>query len=37
VEKLTPMLTTFDQDVEIAVKPRSKHSDAGLITFIWAA
>jgi hypothetical protein len=29
-----PMLTTFAQDVEIAVKPRSRHDEAGRITFI---
>jgi len=37
VEKLMGMLTAFDQDVEITVKPRRKRSEAGRITFILAA
>jgi hypothetical protein len=32
VEKQMPMLTTFAQDVEIAVKARSKRSEAGRTT-----
>jgi hypothetical protein len=32
VENLMPMVTTFDQDVEITLKPRSKRSEAGRIT-----
>jgi hypothetical protein len=31
VEKPMPMLTTFDRDAEIAVKPHSKRSEAGRI------
>lgn len=34
VEKLMRMLTAFDQDVEITVKPHRKHGEAGRITFI---
>ncbi|MGY2811980.1 helix-turn-helix domain-containing protein [Bradyrhizobium sp. USDA 4506] len=34
VEKLLRMLTAFDQDVEIAVKPHRKRGEAGRITFI---
>ncbi|WP_347342412.1 helix-turn-helix domain-containing protein [Bradyrhizobium brasilense] len=34
VEKLLRMLTAFDQDVEIAVKPNRKRGEAGRITFI---
>ena len=33
VEKLMPMLTTFDRDVEITVKPQSKRGEAGRIIF----
>jgi predicted XRE-type DNA-binding protein len=34
VEKLIRMLTAFDQDVEITVKPHRKRGEAGRITFI---
>jgi predicted XRE-type DNA-binding protein len=34
VEKLMRMLTAFDQDVEITVKPHRKRGEAGRITFI---
>lgn len=37
VEKLMPMLTAFDQEVEITVKPHRKRGEAGRITFIPAA
>jgi predicted XRE-type DNA-binding protein len=37
VEKLMRMLTAFDQDVEITLKPRRKRGEAGRITFIRAA
>jgi predicted XRE-type DNA-binding protein len=37
VEKLLRMLTAFDQDVEITVKPHRKRGEAGRITFIPAA
>jgi predicted XRE-type DNA-binding protein len=37
VEKLMRMLTTFEQDVEITVKPHRKRGEAGRITFIPAA
>jgi predicted XRE-type DNA-binding protein len=37
VEKLTRMLTAFDQDVEITVKPHRKRGETGRITFIPAA
>jgi predicted XRE-type DNA-binding protein len=37
VEKLMRMLTAFDQDVEITVKPNRKRGEAGRITFIPAA
>jgi predicted XRE-type DNA-binding protein len=37
VEKLMRMLTAFDQDVEITVKPRRRRGEAGRITFIPAA
>jgi len=37
VEKLMRMLTAFDQDVEITLKPHRKRSGAGRITFISAA
>jgi predicted XRE-type DNA-binding protein len=37
VEKLLRMLTAFDQDVEITVKPHRKRGAAGRITFIPAA
>jgi hypothetical protein len=36
-EKLMRMLTAFDQDVEITVKPHRKRGKAGRITFIAAA
>jgi predicted XRE-type DNA-binding protein len=34
VEKLLRMLTAFDQDVEITVRPHRKRGGAGRITFI---
>jgi hypothetical protein len=34
VEKLMRMLTEFDQDVEITVRPHRKRGQAGRITFI---
>lgn len=34
VEKLMRMLTAFDQDVEITLKPHRKRGEAGRITFI---
>jgi predicted XRE-type DNA-binding protein len=34
VEKLMRMLTAFDQDVEITVKPHRKRGEAGRITFV---
>nr|WP_157043698.1 helix-turn-helix transcriptional regulator [Nitrobacter hamburgensis] len=34
VEKLLRMLTAFDQDVEITVKPHRKRGEAGRITLI---
>jgi predicted XRE-type DNA-binding protein len=34
VEKLMRMLTAFDQDVEITVKPHRKRGEAGRITLI---
>jgi predicted XRE-type DNA-binding protein len=37
VEKLMRMLTAFDQDVEITVKPHRKRGKAGRITFVSAA
>ena len=37
VEKLLRMLTAFDQDVEITLKPHRKRGEAGRITFIPAA
>jgi predicted XRE-type DNA-binding protein len=37
VEKLLRMLTTFDQDVEITLKPRRKRGESGRITFVRAA
>ncbi len=37
VEKLLRMLTAFDQDVEITVKPHRKRGETGRITFIPAA
>jgi predicted XRE-type DNA-binding protein len=37
VEKLMRMLTAFDQDVEITVRPHRKRGEAGRITFIPAA
>jgi predicted XRE-type DNA-binding protein len=36
VEKLMRMLTAFDQDVEITVRPHRKRGQAGRITFIAA-
>jgi predicted XRE-type DNA-binding protein len=37
VEKLMRMLTAFDQDVEITVRPHRKRGEAGRITFIPAS
>ena len=37
VEKLMRMLTAFDQDVEITLKPHRKRGEAGRIAFIPAA
>jgi predicted XRE-type DNA-binding protein len=37
VEKLMRMLTAFDQDVEIRLKPHRKRGEAGRITLISAA
>ena len=37
VEKLMRMLTAFDQDVEITLKPHRKRGETGRITFIRAA
>lgn len=37
VEKPASMLATFDQNVEISIKPASKRSAVGRITFIPAA
>jgi predicted XRE-type DNA-binding protein len=37
VEKLMRMLTAFDQDVEITLKPHRKPGEAGRIAFIPAA
>ena len=37
VDKLMRMLTVFDQDVEITLKPHRKRGKAGRITFIPAA
>lgn len=37
VEKLMRMLTAFDQDVEITVRPHRKRGEAGRITFVRAA
>jgi predicted XRE-type DNA-binding protein len=37
VEKLMRMLTAFDQDVEITLKPHRKRGEAGRITFISAS
>jgi predicted XRE-type DNA-binding protein len=34
VEKLMRMLTAFDQDVEITIRPHRKRGEAGRITFI---
>jgi predicted XRE-type DNA-binding protein len=34
VERLMRMLTAFDQDVEITLKPHQKRGEAGRITFI---
>jgi hypothetical protein len=31
------MLTAFDQDVEITLRPRRKRGEAGRITFVRAA
>jgi predicted XRE-type DNA-binding protein len=36
VEKLMRMLTAFDQDVEITVKPHRKRGKTGRITFVAA-
>ena len=37
VEKLMRMLTAFDQDVEITLKPHRKRRGTGRITFVAAA
>ena len=37
VEKLMRMLTAFDQDIEITIRPRRKRGEAGRITLIPAA
>jgi predicted XRE-type DNA-binding protein len=37
VEKLMRMLTAFEQDVEITVRPHRKRGEAGRITFVCAA
>ena len=37
VEKLMRMLTAFDHDVEITVKPHRRRGEAGRITFVRAA
>lgn len=37
VERLLRMLTTFEQDIEITVKPHEKKGEAGSITFTTAA
>jgi predicted XRE-type DNA-binding protein len=37
VEKLMRMLTAFDQDVEITLKPHRKRGEAGRIAFISGA
>ena len=37
VEKLMRMLTAFEQDVEITVRPHRKRGEAGRITFVPAA
>ena len=37
VEKLMLMLTAFDQDVEITIKPHRKRGETGRITFKTAA
>jgi predicted XRE-type DNA-binding protein len=37
VEKLMLMLTAFDQDVEITIKPHRKRGEVGRITFKTAA
>jgi predicted XRE-type DNA-binding protein len=37
VEKLMRMLTAFDHDIEITIKPRRKRGEAGKITFRTAA
>lgn len=37
VERLMRMLTAFNQDVEITVKPRRKRGETGRITFKTAA
>lgn len=34
VERLMRMLTAFDQDVEITVKPHRKRGESGRVTFI---
>jgi predicted XRE-type DNA-binding protein len=36
VERLMRMLTAFDQDVEITVKPHKKAGEAGRISFVLA-
>ncbi|MGE0290093.1 MAG: helix-turn-helix domain-containing protein [Bradyrhizobium sp.] len=37
VEKLMRMLTAFDHDLEITLKPRSRRGGVGKITFVRAA
>jgi len=37
VEKLMRMLTAFDQDIEIIIRPRRKRGEAGRITLVPAA
>jgi predicted XRE-type DNA-binding protein len=37
VEKLMRMLTAFDQDVEITLRPHRKRGESGRITFVRAA
>lgn len=37
IERLMRMLTAFDQDIEIAMKPRKKAGQPGRITFIAAS
>ncbi|QUS39494.1 XRE family transcriptional regulator [Tardiphaga alba] len=37
VERLMRMLTTFEQDIEITIRPRRKRGEAGRITLVPAA